>query len=286
MKVRGFIAILGATVLSTVPVALAQDIPDPVLDWLSRTDASIYGDHNGWSAEIETIQPLHMEGQDTYFFQGRFSGYWADSGGNDDWTVNLGLGYRYLTPDNQNLYGANVFYDRTGDHEHQRLGGGLEWMHQYGTIRSNYYGVLSGWKTVSTGVEEKALEGFDAEIETMVPRMPWLRVKLKGYHWNAEANEDVDGFNVGFVGDLNDQMSFEAGYSVDNTDKKIWGKLTIALGPRKNVEYTAQDDFFVDELFSKRDLSIHRLDKVKRENRVFTERRSFGSSGGVRLVGA
>ena len=57
------------------------------------------------------------------------------------------------------------------------------------------------------------------------------------------------------------------------TDKKIWGKLTIALGPRKNVEYTAQDDFFVDELFSKRDLSIHRLGKVKRENRVFTERR-------------
>ena len=90
-----------------------QDIPD----WLKRVN---YGIDIGTDQKpiwyFETVQPLYQSpSRDrTLFIQPR-----ANKQGHDE-TYNLGLGYRWLTDEENVLLGLNTFYDYTEEHSHYR----------------------------------------------------------------------------------------------------------------------------------------------------------------------
>jgi len=251
-----------------------SDMPD----WLKRTDIdiSIQEDLKP-SISIETIQPLFMDDVNTAFFQGRLTNQ------DDDQTINLGLGYRYLTADETWLLGVNGWYDHTFDLSHNRVGLGLEAIGEYMTVRTNYYDARSDWKTVSvvSGVttQEKALDGYDLELEAPVPYVPWARLSAKGYKWDAINVDDVEGYTFGVRMNPTGNTEVTLGVTDDNSkDEQAFLNLTWYFDRPEGVEFTAANGTSSDA-FVKRDVSKHRLDKVRRKHDVVVERKTSGGSG-------
>ena len=107
---------------------------------------------------IFTVQPLYdnqAAGRAT-FFQG---GIIATD--NDD-TLNLGLGQRWILNQGKVIAGLNLFYDNEWDADHERMSVGGEVLTSVGDIRVNSYTALSDSEIVN-GVEETALDGMDME---------------------------------------------------------------------------------------------------------------------------
>ena len=100
-------------------------------------------------------------------------------------TGNLGFGFRELNEDQSFMYGANVFLDGDILEGHKRLGLGLETKSSLVDLSTNYYQGLTRMKTVDE-TEEKVLSGWDYNLTTQVPYIPWINLNLEGYKWKAE----------------------------------------------------------------------------------------------------
>ena len=87
--------------------------------WLERTTLSVSESQDSdVNFEFETIQPLMQTPETlrhTVFFQGRLASQDGDE------TLNIGVGYRNLTEDENMLYGMNAFYDATSEYKQTRL---------------------------------------------------------------------------------------------------------------------------------------------------------------------
>lgn len=269
-------------VTQVVGESVHQAFGDEAPDWLKRTDISIDVQKNhkpSWS--IETIQPL-MQTPDsrrqTVYWQGRLA-----HGGGDE-TLNLGLGYRYLTVDEGWLLGINGFYDATAEANHRRRGLGLEAIGRYATFRINGYDATSGRKVVrsTAGVDEmeQALDGWDAEAEAPVPYAPWARVALKTYRWERTFGNDVRGEQLTLRAVLNDYLSLEAG-AVDDNYSQTEGfiKFTFNVGRERGKESALFDGIAQGAAFVARDLKRHTLDKVQRHHDIVVEKSTTGGSG-------
>lgn len=260
---------------------------------LKNTDVGVGIGENSATINVETFHPIYLDDHSVIFFQGRAAGniVWRGSA-EEDWTINLGIGAREII-DNSVMLGLNLFYDQTTRLKHQRLGVGSEISTQEITARLNGYYALSDWKTVSANgnslTEERALSGADGEVELTFPDVPWLRLSAGGYYWDAEANDDIVGFRAALRGDLNKSTSFELGGSSDNYQNRFWAGLKISLGPRDNLDYTAEDGIYTPRAEQKRDLSNQLTKKVVRTNTIVTERRATNgtstSSAGIFISG-
>jgi adhesin/invasin len=252
-------------------------------DWLKRTDISVQGITSGkptWS--IETIQPLYQTPQsltDTVFFQGR----WGRRDGDD--TLNLGLGYRRLLDDKSWLLGVNAFYDVTRQDSHRRAGLGLEAIGRYITLRTNYYDGLSGVRTVSSSggssTTEKALDGVDYELDTPVPYAPWLRFSATGFRWNAATSgyPNLKGETFLLRGNLSAQWSLELGRTNDNYNSgRNFARVTWNPGasPGNGISGNLMNSGSSRAALQARDLTLHTLDKVRRQNDMIVEQKSGG----------
>jgi hypothetical protein len=284
------ILMVGTVVVPSSIVSGADDFAkDKFPEWLARTSGEFYYDSDGRELRfsLDTIQPLLFSPDLTHtiFVQGR--GSYQD----ELWTANAGLGYRYLTPSRDWMLGINGFYDRNWDPNHQRWGVGAEIMGRHLTFRSNYYNAVTGWKKISettnTRVEEKALDGFDAGLETPLPYMPWARASFGYYGWNVEDADDIDGFRGSVKMDLTGWTRLETGVMADNKDTEAFVKLRFSLGEPAGVETTLADTGFTTDMpFQGRDLTKHRLDKVERHDNIAVQRRTVnkntgGTTGGV-----
>ena len=242
----------------------------------SRVYADFYIESNGDPRfSVETIQPLHQTGPHTFFTQSRAA--FED----DSWTLNSGLGYRYLMPSQQWLLGTNIWYDSTTKYKHKRLGAGLEAVGEYLTFRANYYNGITDWKRVSTAttsyVEERALDGFDAELEGPVPYMPWMRIGLSYYHWDlfTAGADDTSGFQGRLQADLTSDLRLETGYKIDNYNDAGFVKLSWLLGEQREIEYAATETGWMSyDRFQPRDVKRQTLARVKRQHEIIVERRT------------
>lgn len=255
-------------------------------EWMSRIRGTFeYDDNTGATYELETIQPLwqHPDKIHTIFGQGRVAGNPGDEDGDDDVTLNFGVGYRYLLPSGDAMFGANTFYDRTVEHGHQRIGFGAETFLRHGTLRFNWYEAFSDSKVISRSggitTREYALDGFDIDVEAMVPYMPWARLGGGYYLWEGEVGDDTDGFQARLEMDLTSMTSVEVGGRVDDVDDSVFVRLRVPLGPAADIEYTAIDDFVTTEALPGRDLRNHTLAFVERHNDIVVETVTSGSGG-------
>jgi hypothetical protein len=258
--------------------------------WLSRT----YGSFEWRSGDdprgvVETVQPIYQseDRARTLFFQGR--GSYSDG----DWLMNLGGGFRWMLPDNPDwMFGVNAFYDRQFDPDHARWGAGVEAIGRFTTFRANYYDPTSGWITVAatptTLIQEKALEGWDAELEAPLAFAPWASVSGGYYHWDVTSpgTSDIDGFRGLLRMDLNQSMRLETGIEADNHETAFLLNFRIALGPSEHVEYTARDQYDgVAYAYQGRDVSRHALVRVERHNEIPVERRVVSIASGAATSG-
>ena len=247
-------------------------------DWLKRSSLTVTeSQDNDVEFEFETIQPLMQTPETkehTVFFQGRVAKQ------DDDETINIGIGYRNLSEDENLLLGINAFYDATTDYGHRRGSVGAEAIGKTFTARANIYSAFSKEKKKVKGsitTYQSALDGYDFSVDAPMPYMPWMRVQATGYQWSAKKDfKDVSGARLAFVGNLNKHVSFEIGTDDNNyngTDNFISVQYNLAGEQTNGVTASLADGAFSDEVATQRDLKNHTLDKVIRNNNVVVQTR-------------
>lgn len=272
---------------ATLPMGHSQDVTarnSEIPDWLARTDISIYADNNVIQGEFETIQPLFQSPDFSHTFFTQLHAEYGD----EKFTLNGGLGYRYLLPSEKIILGVNGFFDMETEQYHKRVGMGFEAIGEQLTLRGNWYKGITGWNklssTATTRTDTKPVDGFDIALEGPMPYMPWLRAEATYFKWTPDLADDVDGFQGKLIAQLTDTLSAEAGYRHNGNDDFVFGRLTFALGRPKEHEFTASDEFFSSIPFKPRDLKKHTLDKVERNHEIVLEKRVVSTAGGVTTV--
>lgn len=255
---------------------LSSQIKSRLSNWLSRTDIDYaIQEKNKPVGSVETIQPLYFNDWHTVFWQGRLA-Y-----SNKSTTANLGLGYRYLTNDKHWMWGVNTFYDENVRFLHRRLGIGGELFTSYLTFRANYYDALSGQKKVGANTYERALDGFDASIETPVPYFSWMRFTAQGYHWQGVQASNVNGGLGNLRVFFTRQLEVDVGVAYDNSQHtQGFLEANFYLGAPTFIEHNALASSR-DRRFTPQNLENMRLQKVIRHNDIVVEKTRGTSDSGI-----
>jgi len=240
------------------------------------------GDDTRYS--IFTVQPLYenLSAGRVTFFQGSIIAL------DDDETLNLGLGQRWLLNDGKAIAGLNIFYDNEWDVGHERMSIGGELLTSVGDIRVNSYKALTNDKTNDDGNEEKALDGMDMELALPLPYLPSTRIHAKAFEWEGEDGaSDLEGDTISLRTALPYGFELEAGTtSYDNSAKQDadFVSLTFNVARFHNQQYVAQPTLFSDKAYQLTDVTERRFEKVRRQNIIVKQLSSSGASQGTIII--
>ena len=232
------------------------------------------GDDTRYS--IFTVQPLYenLSAGRVTFFQGSIIAL------DDDDTLNLGLGQRWLLNDGKAIAGLNIFYDNEWDVGHERMSIGGELLTSVGDIRVNSYKALTNGKTNDDGNEEKALDGMDMELALPLPYLPSTRIHAKAFDWEGEDGaSDLEGDTISLRAALPYGFELEAGTtSYDNSYKQDadFVSLTFNVARFHNQQYVEQPKLISDTAYQLTDVTERRFEKVRRTNTIVKQVRKQG----------
>lgn len=192
---------------------------------------------------------------------------------NDDtrYILNFGYGQRYISSDKSMITGINGFidYDTEG---HARSSLGFEAKAPILEFTGNYYLGLSGTEKIG-GVNEKVLDGYELNLSSQLPYMPWTRINIQNYDFEKEkASENTGGNLVSLEMNLSPSIQFEVSKNfIDTTgvDDEENYKLMYYNPPRNKS--SLQDGFISANAFEKGDVEAKMKDKVRRRNAMTIE---------------
>ena len=192
---------------------------------------------------------------------------------NDDtrFILNLGYGQRYISSDKSMITGMNAFidYDTEG---HARTSLGVEAKAPILELTGNYYLGLSGVETID-GTKEKVLDGYELNLSSQLPFMPWTRINVQNYDFEKDKpSENTGGNLVSLEMNLSPSIQFEASRNfIDTTgvDDENSFKIMYYNPPRNKT--SLQDGFLSASAFEKGDVEAKMKDKVRRRNAMTIE---------------
>ena len=240
------------------------------------------GDDTRYS--IFTVQPLYenLSAGRVTFFQGSIIAL------DDDDTLNLGLGQRWILNDGKAIAGLNIFYDNEWDVGHERMSIGGELLTSVGDIRLNSYKALTNGKTNDDGNEEKALDGMDMELALPLPYLPSTRIHAKAFEWEGEDGaSDLEGDTISLRTALPYGFELEAGTtSYDNSYKQDadFVSLTFNVARFHNQQHAEQPKLVADTAYQLTDVTERRFEKVRRQNIIVKQEQTSGEFG-IRFKG-
>lgn len=202
--------------------------------------------------------------------------------GQDRYTSNVGLGYRRLFMDDTVLGGVNFFHDFEWRNDQSRVGIGGEMKWQAFDLAANYYFGLSGKQTIATNVLERPLDGYNVELTSQIPYLPWARARVSKFNFKAEdAVDDLDGYVASLELDLLPNLQVEMGYTDDDVGHNLgFVRMNFRLGDNLSTgpkgAYLISAKPIDSKPFRARDMKAHTLDKVRRVNDIVVERTSQG----------
>jgi len=220
---------------------------------------------------IITTQPLAPLGEDgaRLFWQGSLGSY--DQNGDRRTTVNLGVGKRWLSGDEKSFTGINSFYDYEFSAKHKRMSLGGEYKRSNAELSVNKYWAISDKHSVN-GVDEEALDGYDAVFKGQLPYLPWANLVAKKYHWDRTSQDDVDGDYFGVEAYLTSDTKLEIGKQDDNyMNRETYAKLTHSFGA--NSDHASLSDSAIATVAYQDGESMKNkmLNKVERSNKIVVE---------------
>lgn len=256
---------------------LTEDTPD----WAKRIEFEWQlADDNKPEYSIWTVQPLLQtnQKQHTIFTQARLNRETVF--GDKRTSANLGLGYRSLLLDNKVLLGANSFFDKQWTSGHQRIGYGIEAKWANFDFFANYYDAISDEKLINEATE-RALDGYDVELRSIVPYLPWLTVSARRYEWDSKATvstSNTRGTTATMEAKITPNITIEAGVdNSNNTDQSYFVQTRFKIAEFGPDVRSAKNNFVDDKAFRLRDMSDHTLERVRRQDKIFIEREYNGS---------
>tara|TARA_B100000579_G_C22793208_1_gene835689 strand:- start:755 stop:1624 length:870 start_codon:yes stop_codon:yes gene_type:complete len=193
---------------------------------------------------------------------------------NDDRIIgNLGFGYRTLTPDENFMFGINTFYDRELKNEHERISLGIEAKGSILDISANKYQKISNMIIVN-GSEEQVLSGWDANVSTQIPHMPWALLNVEGYKYKAEkAKKDTRGLEYSLEMNLTPTIQFDISVddSLNDGVEDVYAYNLSFIYPPKEKKHTLKAGLLSENPFEKESMQKKLKDKVRRNNKPVIE---------------
>ena len=185
---------------------------------------------------------------------------------------NLGFGYRILNEDSSLMLGTNVFYDRDLENKHERGSVGFEARGGNLEASVNFYEGISSQDTIDKR-KEQSLGGYDLNISSQIPYMPWARFNYTSYEWDADlATVNTKGKKYSSEFNLTSSLIFEFEYDESgNTggDDISSSKILFVYPPRDNNPTISTG--ISSEAFTYANVSDKLSSKVKRKNKLVIE---------------
>ena len=235
------------------------------------TEASIQiNEDDNPDLEILAVRDISSEEFSNLFSQ--ISLHTQEINTSDRLITNFGIGYRKLNDDKSNMFGINSFidYDLEG---HTRGSIGLELKGATLDLTANSYHKLTNMEIVD-GTEEQVLSGYEINLTSQVPYMPWSTLNWQNYGWeNEKASKDTEGNKLSWEMLLSPTVQFDVtGDFSDNSaiDDEYSYKLSFIYPPREHKK-TLQDGFLASTAFEKGNVEKKLKEKVRRSNNLTVE---------------
>ena len=229
-------------------------------------------DDNDPTINLLILRNLNKTEDSNLFTQ--FSLQTQDVGQNDlRYIGNLGMGYRFLNDDRSLMLGGNIFYDRDFENEHERGSIGLEARGGNLEINANFYEDIS-LQQVANGRKEQALGGYDLNISSQIPYMPWARFNYTSYEWEADiASTNTKGTKYSSEMNITSSLVFDIEYDESgNTGGDDISSFNIRfVYPPRDNKPSLIDGFITKQAFVNENVSSKLSDKVKRNNKIVIE---------------
>ena len=234
------------------------------------TEFSLEFPENG-EVELELLRFKELDSSENQNSFSQFSLHTQEVNDDTRFILNLGYGQRYISSDKSMITGMNAFidYDTEG---HARTSLGVEAKAPILELTGNYYLGLSGVETID-GTKEKVLDGYELNLSSQLPFMPWTRINIQNYDFEKDkASENTGGNLVSLEMNLSPSIQFEASRNfIDTTgvDDENSFKIMYYNPPRNKT--SLQDGFLSASAFEKGDVEIKMKDKVRRRNAMTIE---------------
>ena len=257
----------------------ANDIINRVSDKISSIVSESLGGDTEFSLEfpengevnLEFLKFKELDSSENQNSFSQFSLHTQEVNDDTRFILNLGYGQRYISSDKSMITGMNAFidYDTEG---HARTSLGVEAKAPILELTGNYYLGLSGAETID-GTKEKVLDGYELNLSSQLPFMPWTRINVQNYDFEKDkASENTGGNLVSLEMNLSPSIQFEASRNfIDTTgvDDENSFKIMYYNPPRNKT--SLQDGFLSASAFEKGDVETKMKDKVKRRNAMTIE---------------
>ena len=169
------------------------------------------------------------------------------------------------------ITGINGFFDYDTE-GHARTSLGVEAKAPILELTGNYYLGLSGVETID-GTKEKVLDGYELNLSSQLPFMPWTRINIQNYDFEKDkASENTGGNLVSLEMNLSPSIQFEASRNfIDTTGVEDENSFKIMYYNPPRNKSSLQDGFISANAFEKGDIETKMKDKVKRRNAMTIE---------------
>ena len=170
---------------------------------------------------------------------------------------NVGGLYRWVTPDENHLLGANLFLDYenhdAGTFNRWSLGG--EWRSAWVDAFANVYRGITDSK-LHKGERYYTADGYELEVNVHSPNVAWIAGALTYYNWKGEdGDSDEDGVRFGLKFTPTLPLLLEVEYDDGDSRDNDWGGRIVYSGEfggaqspsvhRRNGEFIPRDFFFI-----------------------------------------
>ena len=235
------------------------------------TDVSIQvHEEDNPDIEILTNRSLDKTDDSNRFIQ--LSLHTQETNNKDRLITNLGYGYRELSDDNSFMYGANAFIDIESE-GHMRASLGLEAKGKILDLNANFYEAISGKENID-GMDEEVLSGYQFNLTTQMPYMPWSTLNIQNYYFeNIKASNDTEGNKISLEMNLTPTLQFDISQDFSDTtgvDDETDFKLSLRYPPSENKP-NLQDGFISNVAFEKANMKDKLVQKVRRDNNLTVE---------------
>ena len=221
--------------------------------------------------ELELLKFKELDSSENQNSFSQFSLHTQEVNDDTRFILNLGYGQRYISSDKSMITGMNAFidYDTEG---HARTSLGVEAKAPILELIGNYYLGLSGVEKID-GTKEKVLDGYELNLSSQLPFMPWTRINVQNYDFEKDkASENTGGNLVSLEMNLSPSIQFEASRNFIDTngveDENSF-KIMYYNPPRNKT--SLQDGFLSASAFEKGDVEAKMKDKVRRRNAMTIE---------------
>ena len=257
----------------------ANDIINKLSDKISTIVSDTLGGDTEFSlefpenddVELEILKFKELDRNETQNSFSQFSLHTQEISDDTRFIVNLGYGQRYISSDKSMITGVNAFIDYETE-GHARSSFGFEAKAPILEFTGNYYLGLSGVEKID-GVNEKVLDGYEINLSSQLPYMPWSTINIQNYEFEKDkASENTSGNLVSLEMNLTPSIQFEVSRNFIDTagvDDEENFKIMYYNPPRNKS--SLQEGLISANAFEKGDVEAKMKDKVRRRNAMTIE---------------